>query len=413
MSTRAERRTTAGVGVFVAILSGIVLVESTAANAVTPLLPLFLAGEGASDGLVGVVMAAFFAGSLIAYYPAGRQADRRGRRAVFLGGLIVETAGTLALALPVAPAAYAGLRAFQGIGAGASEIAAAALVAASVEQRRRGRAFSVLFGAEMAGTAIGPAAGAALGARSMTMLFLVSGAVLLAATIVAVAAFRRTAPRVRADAVADAADPASPLRLRANAVVLSILVLSAGAGLLTGLYEAVWTLLLDARGATATQIGLSWTLFAAPLLIMALPAGWLADHADRRLLAAAPLCSSAILAALFPFLHSVPMLIGLGALDAVGLALAYPAAQSLLTEAVPADALGRAEGAATTAETAGVVVCAAISGSLFAIDPRIPFILGGALAFVSALALMVVLRRVPGRATAAVDTAAAHEALPR
>jgi hypothetical protein len=56
------------------------------ASAIVPLLPTYLHGHGASTGLVGVVMASYFALSVVTQYPAGRLTDRIGARAVIVGG---------------------------------------------------------------------------------------------------------------------------------------------------------------------------------------------------------------------------------------------------------------------------------------------------------------------------------------
>src|SRR5665213_1800690 len=57
------------------------------ASAIVPLLPTYLHGHGASTGLVGVVMASYFALSVVTQYPAGRLTDRIGARAVIVAGL--------------------------------------------------------------------------------------------------------------------------------------------------------------------------------------------------------------------------------------------------------------------------------------------------------------------------------------
>src|SRR6185437_11027289 len=107
-------------------------------------------------------------------------------------------------------------------------------------------------------------------------------------------------------------------------------------GLIVGVYESCWSLLMNSRGAAAWQIGLSWTLFALPFAAFSPIAGRLVDKMDRRALAIASLVVTCGFAALYPFLTHVWLLMGLGTVEAIGVAIAYPAAQSLLSQtAVP------------------------------------------------------------------------------
>ncbi len=157
---------------------------------------------------------------------------------------------------------------------------------------------------------------------------------------------------------------------------------AAAVGLLTGVYETCWTLLLDNRGASTWQIGFSWTLFAVPFVAMSFPAGRLADRVDRRWLVVGGLASSACFATSYPFIGNLALLIGLGGLEAVGVALIFPALQSLLTEFSPAERHGQAQGIFATGQTAATAVAAGLGGWLFGIAAWVPFV---SMALVAAL----------------------------
>jgi DHA1 family multidrug resistance protein-like MFS transporter len=165
-------------------------------------------------------------------------------------------------------------------------------------------------------------------------------------------------------------------------------------GLIQGVYETCWTLLLDLRGAEAWQVGLSWTLFAAPFAAVSPLAGRLVDRFDPKKLAIWALASSLGFAASYPFIHSLGWLLGLGAIEAVGVAVAYPAAQSLLAQAVPEATLGRAQGLNNAVQTAAIAAAAAVSGALFAVSPWVPFV-GAAVAATILTALLPVIWRQP------------------
>ena len=103
------------------------------------MLPLYIRQRGGTDGLAGVVMAAFFVAGVVSQYPAGRLADRIGRRPVFLSGLVLYGLASLAFLAPLGPTWEVGLRALQGVGAGAAEVASLAMVAGAVDAGRRAR----------------------------------------------------------------------------------------------------------------------------------------------------------------------------------------------------------------------------------------------------------------------------------
>jgi DHA1 family multidrug resistance protein-like MFS transporter len=124
----------------------------------------------------------------------------------------------------------------------------------------------------------------------------------------------------------------------------------------------------------------------------------LTDRLDRRWLAGAALVASSGFAALYPFLTSVRLLVGLGAVEAIGVAVAYPAAQSLLTQAATPGTLGRAQGFFTTAETASIAIAAAVSGALFGVARWIPFVAASLVGLVMVAVLPALWRGLPGHA---------------
>ena len=124
------------------------------------MLPEYLRHRGASDALVGVVMASYFVTALAFQYPAGRLADKVGRRPVLITGLLLYAIGSFGFLAPVGPAVDIVMRGLQGAGAGAAEVSSLAMIAGAVDLERRGRAFASIYGAQLAAMAIGPLAGA-------------------------------------------------------------------------------------------------------------------------------------------------------------------------------------------------------------------------------------------------------------
>ncbi|HEX4654838.1 MAG TPA: MFS transporter [Mycobacteriales bacterium] len=367
-----------------------VFVQGVGASAVLPLLPLYLRAHGTSNGLVGAVMGSFFVAGVLTQYGAGHLTDRIGHRPVIVGGLGLYAAASLAFLATVGSGGYVALRSLQGIGAGAVQVASLALVGLVVPAERRGRAFSAVFAAQLAGMAVGPLAGSIAGVTHLRWLFVATAALTLTAVIPVAAG---AAHAGRADTTEGTEMPLSISR-----ALVGVAIVGVATGLVTGVYEACWSLLMHSRGAADWQIGLSWTLFALPFALFSPIAGRLADRLDRRWLAAAAVVASSAFAALYPFLTSVALLVGLGAVEAIGVAVAFPAAQSLLTQAATPQTLGRAQGFFTTAETASIAVAAAVSGTLFGVARWIPFVTAS-LAGVAMVAVLPVLwRGLPGHA---------------
>lgn len=375
-----------------------VFLQWMGATAIVPMLPVYIRKLGGTDALAGLVMASFFAAGVLTQYPIGRLADRAGRRPVLIAGLITYGVASFCFLLPIDASLAIVLRSLQGVGAGAATVAALAMVSGSVTVERRGRAFASIYGGELAGMAIGPLVGSIAGVRYMWAMFVVSGLLSIGACVPAralhepAAGAESLAARTRSDGTLR---PLRRVRLRRS--MTGALICGAALGLASGVYDICWTLLLLARGASGLEIGISWTLFAVPFVLAAKPSGWLADHMDRRALVLAGIGTSTVLCASYPFIHDVPALVLLGAMEALGFAAAMPAVQSLLTQGSAPSEVGRIQGMFATSQTACTAVAAAAAGAAFALASWLPFV---SVAMISAAGLGVataVWWPVPGR----------------
>ena len=364
----------------VVALSVSTFVEWAGAGSVLPLLPLYLRKHGAPLALVGATMAAFFLAAVFVQYPIGRLSDRLGRRPIQLGGLLTYAAASVAFAFIGTPIAALFVRALQGVGAGVVDVANNATVGEVVPRPMQGRAYGAVFGSRTVGLAIGPLFGGFAGLAGMRWLFVGAALASLLACVpilLVVPKGRSRRPQV----------PAPHVVLWRDRGVLGVVTGYAATGVMIGVYEVCWSLLLHLRGASAWQIGLSWTVFAIPFAAMSLPWGWLVDHLDRRYLAAGATLVSAGFASAYPFLHSVWLLVGLGSVEAASVAVAGPALAAQLAHSVPSRQLGRAQGAASTAQTGATAIAALGGGALFALRPWLPFV-GGSTAIVVLVALL-------------------------
>lgn len=368
MSTRRTRRTALW-GIIVAVF-----IVGTGVGSVLPVLPLFLRERGGSYTMVGIVVGANLVAQFLGQYPAGRLSDRFGRRPLMIGGLLVAGAAIAAFAIPLSIGWLIGLRFIQGLGAAAFRPGSRAVVADLVPAEDRGVAYGWMAGADMSGLIVGPALGGVLAVFGRRTVFEVTGlAMLLAAVVVALAL---QSPRLARGQAGVGQPIQSAAVLRAgSAAIRGLAMLSLGIGFVYGVYNVVWSLFMKAIGATDWQVGLSFSLFALPLVLTAPLAGWASDRYDRRWLAVGGTASTALIAPIYPFLTSIPAVIGVGVLEASSAAFAEPSINAFLMSAVPEDQRGRAIGTVGTAEAAAKAVGALIGGTLFGLGLWVPFVL--------------------------------------
>lgn len=145
--------------VFAATAAGALLVslDVSVANALMPAIGHDFAGsDRAALSWVITVYAIVFASALV---PAGRIADRVGRRRTYLGGLAVFAAGSLVCGVAPDLAVLLLGRALQGLGAAAASPASMGLLLAASGSRRRSDSAARWTGAAALGVCLGPLLG--------------------------------------------------------------------------------------------------------------------------------------------------------------------------------------------------------------------------------------------------------------
>jgi MFS transporter, DHA1 family, multidrug resistance protein len=365
----------------------VVFLEWLGATSVLPLLPLYLKGKGATPATTGAVMASYFVGSVVCQYLAGRAADRVGRRPVLIAGLVAYAAACLGFLLPMTPLAYGVLRFVQGGAAGSVEVATLATIALVVPAAQRGRASSRIYAAQLGGAAFGPLLGAFIGVNEMAYVFVFAAAV---ASIAAI-------PVLRSDlGPAQVRDAPLP-RLVVDSRLVGAVAVAIAFGVVIGAYESCWTLLMNYKGASSFQLGLSWTLFALPYVFFFRIGGWFADHSDRRVLVVVGIVNSAVFCGIYPLLGPVNALLAFSCFEAIGTSLALPATQSVLTEGAEPREVGRRQGVFATAQTGALAVSALVSGSLFERGPAVPFLTMAVVSIVVVAVVPFAWRSIPGR----------------
>ena len=345
-----------------------------------PLLPIFLGRRGGSAALVGIVFAAGLLANAVIRYPAGWASDRFGTRAVLVASMLANAALFLVYLPPLPVGAFVAVRLLHGAAQGAYWPAANGLVAQVTGPRERGRAFGYMQATNMAGMLIGPAIGGFIALLNIGVAFAIAAA-LSALTVVALA----TLPNVRATVTTEI--PARALHIAR--MLLPLLLLGAGTSYMIGAFDTIWSLYLTYRGASTFAVGLSFATFALPAMLLSGYAGSLGDRfGGRRLILAALLCT-AFFAALYPFVSSVPWLVGLGLVEGTFTISGIPSLMAEVSRISEPGQYARTQGVFQTVSTAIQIVGALAGGALFTLSPTYSFLSIAAVCAAGALTAFV------------------------
>jgi MFS transporter, DHA1 family, multidrug resistance protein len=360
------------------LLSG-QLIMFTGVAAMFPIAPLYVRRHGGSS----LDIALFIAGPLIAntlvQVPAGRLTDRWGRRPMLLGSRAAFGVLAFALFADAGPLwLLASLRTLQGVASGAYVPALrAALVDLSGPERRAER-FAQLQACEMVGLLVGPFLGGLVALWRDSAVFGLSGA----AVFVGLVAMRRI-PETHGPR--EPRRPPNRLRWWRNPGIVVPCLGVAALGTVFSMYDVVWPLYLSARGYSSLVIGITISLFAVPILLLARPGGRLADRSNRRWLMAASFAAGGTCASLYPALRSLAPIIALGTIEACAVVLIEPTLFAVIGDSSATDERGRAMGLGGLFQFGGSALGAAVLGTLYGVGEGISFWGAGGVLFAAAL----------------------------
>jgi DHA1 family tetracycline resistance protein-like MFS transporter len=330
-----------------------------------PLLPIFLGRKGASAALVGVVFAAGLLTNALIRYPAGWAADRFGTRPVMLASMIGVAVLFLTFLLPLPATAFILIRLLQGCAFGAYWPAANGLLADVTEPKERGRAFGTMQSTFLAGMVIAPGVGGFIALFSFNVVFVVAAA----ASVVAAAALW-TLPNVRVTASEEVPKHA----FRIARTLLPLIMLGAGTSYMIGTYDTIWPLYMTYRGANTFAVGLSFVAFALPAVLLSAYAGALGDRFGPRRFIVVAVLATGFFAALYPFITSVPWLIGLGIVEGFFTISGSPSLMAEVSRTAEPGHQARTQGVFQTTQTLIQIVGAVAGGAMFTLSPTLSFL---------------------------------------
>ncbi|MGI8610194.1 MAG: MFS transporter [Candidatus Dormibacteria bacterium] len=376
-----------------ALVAGVFMVE-TGVFAVVPVLPLYLRDRGVGFGTVGLIVGAQFVVSFVLQYPMGKLADRFGRRRFLIAGALIFAIANGAFVVQLGVPAMFLLRGAQGLGVALFLPAASALVADLSGPDRRGRAYGWLQAARIGGLTAGPAIGGLVAVTGRVRVFELTALLELSAAVVLALTVPAHVSHHRDDKTGEARDldAESALRRRQRLTFIGVAAVMAGFTFLFGSYSTVWPLFMRGMGASDATVGLSFTLFGLPLLVVTPLAGWAADHFDRRRLALLGFAGGGVCAPLYPLVHSIPLVLAIGVVEASMLAFTDPAIGALVMEDVAPGRRAGVQGGVFAVQSFAEAAGALSGGFLFGLGAGVPFFVGAGLGFVGLVVSVLAFR---------------------
>jgi len=357
-----------------------------------PIVPLYATALGATTAEVGAINASFMLMAGLLAIPAGLLADRFGRRAVILGGLLVIATSSFLLYLSRTPQQMIGIYVLFGVGLAAYSPSMMSYVADLAPRTHLGRAYGWYTVAANVAMMLGPATGGLLGRLlGLRAVFLVSGGLTLLMAFVALASLP---PLATAATARRAVRPAIGTLLRHRRYRACLLV-TLGGCFGFGLFMTFLPLHAAGLGLDAGHVGL---LFAAQALANALsriPFGRLSDRvADRGTLVVAGIAGLSAALTLIGASDSLATLFAFSALLGVSMGVGFTALAALVADAVPAELRGLAMGGYNSCIYLGMTASAASMGGFIGrAGFSISFAAGGAATLASALLFRALCRR--------------------
>jgi MFS family permease len=373
----------ASAGVFLAALFCFLAI-----GAALPVLPAFVRGPlHASDLAVGVVVGAFAVTSVICRPLVGREADRRGRRIVLVGGaLAMALGGGLYLLSDSVPTLIAA-RLVVGAGEGAVYTAGATWAVDLAPADRRGLALG-LFGLSVwGGLSLGPLAGELLrSGADYDAVWILTAALPLAGAAIAA---RLPEPARLASAATARRSRLFPRSARRPGIALALA--NIGYAALAGFV----VLHLHARGIGG---GASvFTVFAVAVFASRLVLSRVPDRAGPRRTATAAGLLEALGLAVIALADSLPMALAGALVVGVGFSMLFPSLALMVVGEVGEDGRGSALGAFTAFFDVGVGLGGPLAGAVASLAGYPAVFALAAVAALGTALLAAVPARVPSR----------------
>lgn len=311
---------------------------------------------GFPDYGLGLIAFSFFAASLVVQVTLARLADSGEARKLLIAGVVLSVTALIWFGLADSMWSLVAARALGGAGAGCFEPAAKALVCVG-RKDDAGRRLGFLTSAQTAGLVVGPVLGALIadlsGSLSLAFFVFAGLSAIMLPLIMLV-------PLVESDEPTSQA--ANPLELLRRPPVRRAVLITVALVAPVGMYEVVWSPLLQDFGASTTLIGISVALYGLPFLLAAPFGGRLGDRigAERVSLWGGAIMVGVVVC--MGFARSIPVLMVIGVMEAIVNASSIPNAAAAISRATSQSEQATGQGLAGGASMIAIAAMTLVSG---------------------------------------------------
>ncbi len=262
----------------VVVLGLVSMLNDTASEMITPLLPLFLTATlGAGPAIVGLVEGVAEATASILKLVSGWLADRGwSTKGLVVGGYTVSNTARPLIGFALGWGWVLMLRFLDRVGKGLRTAPRDALIAASTDEHSRGRAFGFQRALDHTGAMLGPLLAFILLRWGMTMEH-----VFMASVIPGIALVFLVVLGLKTPPAAKPAEPPERIRWRGLDARVKGLVLASGGLALATTPEAFLVLWANQGGIIVTWVPLLWAAAHGVKALVSGPAGALSDRLGR------------------------------------------------------------------------------------------------------------------------------------
>lgn len=385
---RALRQRSVAGGVYTPAILLLVFVVGTSylgVGFILPLRALYGRSVGASSGEIGLMASSALLTGFLSAPLIGRLSDRFGHGYVLFAGLVVHAVLVLAY-IPIGnPVALIALRGLEGIAVVGIMPPARAIANTLAPPTRQAETLGLMSAAQTVGILLGPTFGLLLAsAVGYHYAFLVASVPLAIGAVLAWIYLPRRASVVATDATPRAVRAALFTRPLALAYSLQIILATT-----QGVGAAVWTIYMADLGATPLVIGLSFTTFAVPIILLAPIAGRMADRYGRYWYVLLGIAVCGVLFVIYGLPINPLWLVILSVPEGIAAAFARTAIDGLLADATPPALRGRVQAIYSAAGTGSAFVVATVSGFVYGLYRGLPFFLVGGIFLAGAGALLL------------------------
>jgi MFS family permease len=312
-------------------------VMTTGYGSIYTLLAVIRKQYALSEAGIGLIGSAGFLAGFLAQVVLSRFADRGHTRRLLQIGLLCAVAGNLGMVLATSLLEFVASRALLGLGAGAFAPAVRRLVI-TLDPARAGERLGLMASFDMAGFITGPVVASLLYQATGLRATFVALALALVALLVPV--MRTPIDDRRPDS-----DHDRPLSaLLGLPAIRGVLLCSLAFYITVGIFEAIWAVFLDDRGASQLYIGATLTLFSLPMLVIPPFAGRLGQERGPLRIAAVSIGFAIPCMLLYGWLTGLTALAVLVFVHACADAVTMPTLQVAVARSSPPELLASGQG---------------------------------------------------------------------